>query len=110
MEALLPISVPGGACTAPSLPTAPCPVCPRLAAEFEPWRQAASWQAMHQRAVQRSQQLQEENAALQARIRALEQRLFGRKTESAATLPDAPTQAPTTPPPPKRSRGQQRGH
>jgi transposase len=80
-----------------------------LAAEFEPWRQAAYWQAMHQRAVQRTEQLQEENAALQARIRALEQRLFGRKTESAATLSDAPTKAPTTPPPPKRCRGQQRG-
>ena len=27
-------------CSAPSLPDGPCPVCPRLAQEFEPWRQA----------------------------------------------------------------------
>src|SRR6266567_1879424 len=101
MEDLVPVSVPDGLCSAPPLPTEPCTVCPRLAAEFEPGRQASYWQAMHERAVQRSRQLQEENAALQARIRALEQRLFGRNTESAATLPDAPTKAPTTPPPPK---------
>ena len=89
MEALLPISGPTRSCSAPPVPTEPCPVCPRLAAEFEPWRQAAYWQGLHQRAVRREQRLQQENQALQARIRSLEQRLFGRKTENAATLPDA---------------------
>ena len=47
------------------------------------------------------------NQTLQARIRSLEQRLFGRKTEHAATLPDAA--APTSPPQPPRPRGQRRG-
>ena len=50
MEALLPISGPNPCCSAPPVPTEPCPVCPRLAAEFEPWRQAAYWQSLHQRA------------------------------------------------------------
>jgi transposase len=107
MEALLPISDAIPSCSAPPVPTEPCPVCPRLAAEFEPWRQAAYWQGMHQRAVQREQRLQQDNQALQARIRALEQRLFGRKTEHAATLPDAASGIPSPPPP--RPRGQQRG-
>src|ERR1700674_4526704 len=107
MEALLPISDAAPSCSAPPVPTEPCPVCPRLAAEFEPWRQAAYWQGMHQRAVQREQRLQQQNQALQARIRALEQRLFGRKTEHAATLPEAASATP--PPQAPRSRGQQRG-
>src|SRR6202790_3586591 len=107
MEALLPISGPGPSCSAPPLPTEPCPVCPRLAAEFEPWRQAACWQSMRQRAVRREQCLQQNNQALQARIRSLEQRLFGRKTENAATLPDVASATP--PPQPPRPRGQQKG-
>src|SRR6266852_6185797 len=53
-------------CSAPLLPTGPCPVCPRLAHEFEPYRQAAYWKAQHQRACQREAQLKEENARLQA--------------------------------------------
>lgn len=108
MEALLPIAGPAPSCSAPSVPTEPCPVCPRLAADFEPWRQAAYWQSMHQRAVLREQGLQQEVQTLQARIRSLEQRLFGRKTENAATLPDAvpPTSPPQQSP---RPRGQQRG-
>ncbi|MBV8381068.1 MAG: IS66 family transposase [Planctomycetaceae bacterium] len=91
-------------CSAPPIPQAPCPVCPRLAQEFEPWRQAAYWQTMHQRAVQREQFLHEENEQLHARIRFLEQQLFGRKADSPASA-DGPA-------PPRRSprpRGQQRG-
>ena len=107
MEALLPISGPNPCCSAPPVPTEPCPVCPRLAAEFEPWRQAAYWQSLHQRAVQREQRLLEKVDALQGRIRSLEQRLFGRKTEHAATPPDAASATP--PPQPPRPRGQQRG-
>ena len=72
-------------CSAPPIPQGPCPVCPRLAQEFEPWRQAAYWQAMHQRAVQRETLLQQENEQLHARIRFLEQQLFGRKAELPAT-------------------------
>src|SRR5512144_1898872 len=72
-------------CSAPPIPHAPCPVCPRLAQEFEPWRQAAYWQAMHQRAVQREQLLHQENEQLQARIRFLEPQLFGRKADAPAS-------------------------
>ncbi|MGE5754419.1 MAG: hypothetical protein ACM35G_01685, partial [Planctomycetaceae bacterium] len=53
--------------------------------EFEPWRRAAYWQAMHQRAVQREKLLHEQNEQLQARIRSLEQQLFGRKADSPAS-------------------------
>src|SRR3954462_4342048 len=72
-------------CSAPPIPQGPCPVCPRLAQEFEPWRQAAYWQAMHHRAVGREKLLHEENEQLHARIRSLEQQLFGRKADSPAT-------------------------
>src|SRR5512135_791239 len=91
-------------CSAPPIPQGPCPVCPRLAQEFEPWRRAAYWQAMHQRAVQREQLLHQENEQLHARIRFLEQQLFGRKAETPATVdgPDRPTRSP-------RPRGQRRG-
>jgi transposase len=62
---------------------------------------------MHQRAVQREQQLQQRIAALEAKLRLREQQLFGRKTEtSAATAPSPP---PTPGAPPRRPRGQQRG-
>lgn len=100
-------TTPTPTCSAPPLPTGPCPVCPRLAQEFEPYRQAAYWQAMHQRAVQREQQLQQRIAELEAKLRLREQQLFGRKTETtAATALPPPT---TTPAPPRRPRGQQRG-
>jgi transposase len=59
---------------------------------------------MHQRAVQREKLLHDENAQLHARIRFLEQQLFGRKAESTATVEDAPR-----PDRPSRPRGQQRG-
>src|SRR5512135_1825399 len=85
-----PVSLPAGhdetpTCSAPPTPLGPCPVCPRLETEFEPWRQAAYWQAMHQRAVQREKLLHEQNEQLQARIRSLEQQLFGRKADSPAS-------------------------
>src|SRR5215212_9176615 len=97
-----PVALP--TCSAPVIPQGPCPVCPRLAQEFEPWRQAAYWQAMHQRAVQRERLLHEENEQLQARIRSLEQQLFGRKADTPATA-DGPARPPRSP----RPRGQQRG-
>jgi transposase len=75
-----------------------------LAQEFEPWRQAAYWQAMHQRAVEREKALQQEHEQLQARIRFLEQQLFGRKADSPASAdgPAPPSRSP-------RPRGQLRG-
>lgn len=97
-----PVALP--TCSAPPIPQGPCPVCPRLAQEFEPWRQAAYWQAMHQRAVQREKLLHDENEQLHARIRFLEQQLFGRKADSTTTAEDSPRPDRTA-----RPRGQQRG-
>src|SRR3954451_16561306 len=79
----LPVAASAPLCSAPAVPEGPCPVCPRLAAEFEPWRAAAYWKRMHRRAKQRERRLQEENEQLQARIRYLEQQLYGKKSESA---------------------------
>ncbi|HEY2429432.1 MAG TPA: transposase [Acidimicrobiales bacterium] len=59
---------------------------------------------MHRRAVQREQLLDQENEQLQARIRFLEQQLFGRKADSPAPA-DGPAPARRS----SRSRGQQRG-
>ena len=95
-------------CSAPPLPTGPCPVCPRLAQEFEPYRLAAYWQAMHRRALERAAQFEQRIVELEAQLRLREQQLFGRKTETAAaTSPTASTTRPDAPP--RRRRGQQRG-
>src|SRR4051812_9858987 len=77
--------VPLPACSAPAIPQGPCPVCPRLAQEFEPWRQAAYYKAMLDRAVAREAQLKDEFATLQARLRLREQQLFGRKADSTTS-------------------------
>ena len=95
-------------CSAPPIPQGPCPVCPRLEQEFEPWRQAAYWKTQHCRALQREAQLKTEVDRLQALLRLREQQLFGRKTEASAAQPAAPTATPTAPPP-RRPRGQQPG-
>src|SRR5947207_8559201 len=96
---------PAPPCSAPPLPTGPCPVCPRLAQEFEPYRQAAYWKAMHQQAVDREGRLRQRIAFLEATLRLREQQLFGRKTETTAatTAPPLPTPAA----PRRRPRGQQ---
>lgn len=100
-------------CSAPKTPEGPCPVCPRLAAEFEPYRQAAYYKSMHQRAVERERLLQEENQHLLARIRYLEQQLYGKKTESAkakdSLAAGSAATARTEGTSPPRPRGQQRG-
>src|SRR3954453_5829671 len=98
----LPQEVP--VCSAPLIPQGPCPVCPRLAQEFEPWRQAAYSKAMLDRAVAREAQLKQEVATLQAQLRLREQQLFGRKAETSATASGA-ARADRSP----RPRGQQRG-
>src|SRR3954451_358124 len=91
-------------CSAPSIPHGPCPVCPRLAQEFEPWRQAASYKAMLERAVAREALLKEEVASLQAQLRLREQQLFGRKTDATSTA-EGLTRSARSP----RPRGQQPG-
>jgi transposase len=96
-------------CSAPPIPQGPCPVCPRLEQEFEPWRQAAYWKAQHRRALEREAQLKTEVQRLQALLRLREQQLFGRSTETAAaTQPAAPLATPTETPL-RRPRGQQPG-
>jgi transposase len=96
-------------CSAPPLPAGPCPVCPRLEQEFEPYRLAGYWKALHARALDREEKLKQEVLRLQALLRLREQQLFGRKTEStAATVPSAPD-ASHAGTPSRRPRGQQRG-
>ena len=106
--ALLQAEDPLRACSAPALPTGPCPVCPRLDRDFEPWRQAGYWKAQHQRAVQREAELRQRIAELEAKLLLREQQLFGSKTETAATLWPAPTSTSASPVP-RRQRGQQHG-
>ena len=66
---------------------------------------AQYWQMQHQRAQSREAQLKARIEALQARVRDLCQRLFGRKTEKSS----APSEQQSKPPQSKRPRGQQRG-
>jgi transposase len=96
-------------CSAPPLPQGPCPVCPRLEQEFEPFRQAAYWKALHRRALDREARLKEEVEHLQALLRLREQQLFGRKTESTAAKTPAGPDASESNATPRRPRGQQRG-
>jgi transposase len=86
------------------LPDGPCPVCPRLAAEFEPYRQAGYWKRMHELAVTREARLEAEVESLRARLRLREQQLFGAKSESHPTPSEARPRPKTSTP-----RGQQRG-
>jgi transposase len=81
-------------------------VCPRLAQEFEPWRQAGYWKALHDRAIQREALLRQENEQLRAHLRLREQQLFGPKAETSAATTPAATRRDD---PPRRPRGQQRG-
>src|SRR2546426_12651170 len=78
------------ACSASPIPDGPCPVCPRLAQEFEPWRQAGYWKARHDRGLQREAGLKQRIAELEALVRLPEPQLFGRQTQTtAATTPHA---------------------
>jgi transposase len=97
-----PVALP--TCSAPPIPRGPCPVCPRLAQEFEPWRQAAYYKAMLDRAVAREALLKEEVASLQAQLRLREQQLFGRKADSTTTAEGLARPARS-----QRPRGQQPG-
>jgi transposase len=96
-------------CSAPAIPLGPCPVCPRLELEFEPWRQTAYWKAMHRRALEREALLKAEIERLHALVRLREQQLFGRKTETAAATEPAVPRATPTDLPTRRPRGQQPG-
>src|SRR5262245_19547257 len=98
------VALPTAACSAPALPEGPCPVCPRLAEQFEPYRQAAYWKRMHELAVAREAQLKAELESLRAQVRLRGQQLFGTSSESHPTPSEA--QARTRP---GKPRGQQPG-
>lgn len=71
---------------------------------------AQYWRGRHQQAVIREQELKEQIEKLQARVRDLRQRLFGRKSEKGAARSEQQIQARSGS---KRRRGQQpgsRGH
>src|SRR5262245_13692456 len=67
--------------------------------------QAHYWRAQHERLVEREAALKAEVAALQATLRALPQRLYGAKSETAASPDHAGESTPARP----RKRGQQLG-
>jgi transposase len=70
---------------------------------------AQYWQMSHHRALSREAELKSRIETLQAQVRDLRQRLFGRKTEKSSAQSEQQSQ----PPQPKRPRGQQpgsRGH
>ena len=70
--------------------------------------QANFWRAQHQRAREREDDWKQQVQLLQADIRELNRRLYGRKSETAAaTQPTSPTKSP---PQAKRKRGQQPGN
>lgn len=99
-------------CSAPpeqgSAAIVPCSACPHLAENLDLRQQKGYWQSMHHRACQREQDAKQRIAELEAKVRDLEHRLFGRKSESTSSPETSPagTSPPTTPP---RPRGQQRG-
>jgi hypothetical protein len=70
--------------------------------------QANYWKSQHQRAVAREAKLKEDQQYLQAQIRELQQRLFGRKAETSSSAdPKSPTLPASAEP--RRRRGHQAG-
>jgi transposase len=107
MDALctIPVAVP----EEPAAPSAkgPCPVCGRLASDFDDYCQAQNYRSLHQRAVQREARLKKEVQQLKAQIRLLQQQLFGRSSEAGKAVTALAT--PTDDPSSRRPRGQQAG-
>jgi transposase len=76
------------------------------------YRELGYYRNAFHRAQAREQDLKTQNTLLQARVRQLEQRLFGRKTETASVAAAAPSALPAdaaSTPLRRRRRGQQRG-
>jgi transposase len=72
--------------------------------------QAHSWRAYHERAVRRAAALAAEVQRLQAEMRELKRRFYGRQSEtSSTTKPKLPANNHQISDRPKRARGQQRG-
>jgi len=93
----------------PAALAVPClvPDCPCRAQLLELRQQVGYWRAMHQNAVARCNDAQQEIEQLRAQLRLREHQLFERQSEKTRT-PTETTSAPL-PPSPKRPRGQQRG-
>lgn len=70
-------------------------------------QQAHYWQAMHQRAKRREQDLHDQVRQLQAQVRELEQRLYGRRSETASAQQPGSSATLRSAKPSKRPRGQQ---
>lgn len=98
------VALPTATCSAPALPDGPCPVCPRLAVEFEPYRQAGYWKRLHERALVREAGLKAEIESLRGQLRLREQQLFGTRSEAGAAGSAAAPAAR-----PRKPRGQQPG-
>jgi transposase len=90
-----------------SAPLLPCSACPHVGENLELRQQVGYWKGMHRRACQREDRLKQRIAELEAEVRDLKHRVFGRKSESASSAKTSPaaTAQPNTPP---RPRGQQR--
>ena len=91
-----------------SPPAEPGSACSLLAENLELRQQKAYWQSMHQRGCQREVISKQRIAELEAKVRDLEHRLYGRKSEATSSPETSPagTSQPTTP---ARPRGQQPG-
>jgi transposase len=87
----------------------PCRGCPLLREVLELRQRANYWESCFRRAKEREQALQQEVAQLKAEMRALEQRLTGRRSATSATTTVAGP-APADTAKPKRRRGQQSGN
>ena len=106
MEAALTIRVPLVSVPSTSAPAGPCPVCPRAASEYEGWRQASYWRKQHERARDREGRLKERIKHLEAQARLLNQKIFGKSSESKTGTESAKQPDPAVS---KRPRGQQPG-
>lgn len=92
------LSLPGAAPT--------CSTCPRKMELIEARWQANYWKAHHQRAKEREARLEQEIEVLKAKVKELDRRLWGHRSESRSRRHEGLGQAK---PMPRRRRGQQPG-
>ena len=106
MDALGPIPLAAPHVSATPSAEGPCPVCGRLARDFDDYFEAQYYRAQHQRAVEREARLKQENQQLKAKNRLLQQQLFGRSSEAASVVEAVAGPIRDRP---RRPRGQQPG-
>lgn len=105
----LPVAAPVSplpSCAAAAPDQGPCPICPHLAEQFEPFRRAAYWEAMHCQAKRRQAELEQRIAELEAQLRLREQQLFGTRSEASSQTTPAGTATRPRPQPQGQRRGQ----